>query len=386
MSGVDLSAAELSRIINTEGEDDRRGSRGAVSPPIYQSAMFCFPTVAEMRAGLRDELRTAFYTRGNNPTVELLRRKLAALESSEDALAFASGSAAISSAIIAHVAAGDEVVCIDRPYGWTGKLLGKLLPRFGVTARFVAEGSVEAFAAALSERTRMIVVESPNSLTFETQDLVGIAALARERGIVTLCDNSYATPLKQRPIQLGIDLVAHSATKYLNGHSDVVAGILCGSHDAIRRVFDGPFMTLGAALSPHDAWLLLRGLRTLPVRLRHMSESAGRIVERLREDPRIAAVHYPAEDLATGMLSVRLATDGVAGVERFCDALEHFLLTCSWGGYEALAYPMCALSESPNYAADDWPPWNLVRLSVGLEDCDLLLADLEQALEAMAPR
>lgn len=376
-----LAPEELSRILNHVGEDPR-SVRGAVVPPVFQSAMFCFESVAAMRAGLRDELATAFYTRGNNPTVETVRAKLAALEGSEDALLFASGSAAIAAAVVAHVGQGDEVLCIDRPYGWTGKLLGRLLPRFGVRCRFVAPGTVDAFAAHLSPATRMIVLESPNSLTFEVQELAAIADLARPRGIVTLCDNSYATPLRQRPIGAGIDLVAHSATKYLNGHSDVVAGALCGSREAMRRVFDGPFMTLGAALGPHEAWLLLRGLRTLPLRVERATATGRRIVAMLREHPRVRRVHYP-DELGTGVFSIALDVPDVRGVEQFCDALRYFRLTCSWGGHEALAYPLCALAESPNYAADGWPPWNLVRLSVGLEDCALLMSDLRASLDQL---
>src|SRR5262249_42299925 len=160
---------------------------------------------------------------------------------------------------------------------WTRAVLHSLLGRFGVTTTFVDGTDVANFASALTDKTRLIVLESPNSMTFEQQDLAAIAQLAKSRGIRTLCDNSYATPLNQSPIALGIDLVAHSATKYLNGHSDVVAGVLCGRHDVIHEIFRGPFMTLGALLAPHDAWLMIRGLRTLPIRMQRIAATTAEV-------------------------------------------------------------------------------------------------------------
>ena len=376
-----LDPGQLAWIINHLGEE-RPAQRGAVVPPIYQSAMFCFESVAQMREQLTDELANPFYTRGNNPTVEVLRRKLAALEGAEDCLVFGSGGAAIAAGVLVSVEQGDEVLCVDHPYNWTGRLLGRMLPRFGVSTRFVAGGSVAGFEAAVSDRTRLIVLESPNSLTFEQQDVAGIAAFARERGIRTLCDNSYATPLTQQPLALGCDLVAHSVTKYINGHSDVVAGALCGSSQLIREVFDGPFMTLGGILGPHDAWLVIRGLRTLPLRLERVTATTRRIVSFLADQPRVARVHYPA-DTGTGLFSIELDARPDE-VERFCDALTHFLMTCSWGGHESLVFPMCALATAANYAGRQWPPPALVRFSVGLEPADLLIADLEQALACMS--
>src|SRR5690348_1075478 len=195
----------------------------AVAPPVIQTSIFCFDNVADMRARRRDEYGEHCYTRGNNPTVEILRQKIAALEGAEDCLVFSSGAAAISAAMVASVAAGDHVVCVHKPYSWTHKLLTQALPHFGVRCSFVDGSDVANIEAALEPATRLIVLESPNSLTFELQDLAAVARLAGERGIRTLCDNSYASPLNQSPIALGVDLVAHSATKYLNGHSDVVA-------------------------------------------------------------------------------------------------------------------------------------------------------------------
>lgn len=383
---------DLSYILNELGEE-REQWLNAVSPPIFQTSIFCFDSVADLREGLRNELDTPFYTRGHNPTVTVLRRKLAALEAAEDALIFASGSAAVAAAVMSCVAAGDHVVCVRKPYSWTNKLLERLLPDYGVRTTFVDAANLDEISGAIEDRTRLIYLESPNSITFEMQDLPAVASLARERDIRTICDNSYATPLLQRPIEQGIDMVVHSATKYLNGHGDVVAGVLCGSRDRIERVFEGPFMTLGGICGPFDAWLLIRGLRTLPVRLERIGATTARIVEHLDARPEVGRIHYPQHERhpqralarrslagGNGLFSVELNCEDIAAVERFCDSLERFLIACSWGGYESLVYPMAGLADSVNYQKSRQLPWNLVRFSIGLEDPDVLIEDLDRAL------
>ncbi|MBL0163947.1 MAG: aminotransferase class I/II-fold pyridoxal phosphate-dependent enzyme [Xanthomonadales bacterium] len=383
---------DLSHILNHLGEE-RAGYHGGVAPPIVQSSIFAFPTVAEMRLGFADEFSEHMYTRGNNPTVAILRKKVAALEGAEDCLAFASGAAAMSAAVFASVRAGDHVVCIAKPYSWTRSLLRDLLPRFGVTTSFVDGTETGNFKTAIKAETRLIILESPNSMTFEQQDLAAVAELARSRNIRTICDNSFATPLNQSPIALGVDLVVHSATKYLNGHSDVVAGMLCGSEKILREVFKGPYMTFGAILSPHDAWLMIRGLRTLAVRMERIAATTTRVLAFVEAHPKIRRVYHPhassyaQADLtrsqlqrASGLLTIDIDTDEVAAVERFCDALQRFLMTVSWGGYESLAFPVCAVfpPDAPLRATP--VALSLVRLSIGLEDPDVLIADLEQAL------
>ncbi|MGA9423176.1 MAG: PLP-dependent transferase [Rhodanobacteraceae bacterium] len=385
---------DIDWIVNHLGEERERYF-GAVAPPIVQSSIFAFPTVAAFRAGFRDELSEHVYTRGNNPTIEILRKKIAALEGAEDCLMFASGVAAIAAGVIANVRGGEHVVCVARPYSWTRSLLRELLPPFGVRTSFVDARETANIEAALVETTRLIVLESPNSMTFEQQDLAAVAALARARNLRTLCDNSWASPLHQSPLALGIDLVAHSATKYLNGHSDVVGGALCGSAELIRKVFGGPFMTLGAIPSPHDAWLMLRGLRTLPLRMQRIAETTPRVIEFLEGHPKVRRVHaphahdYPQAELTarqlhgvSGLFSIELDVPDVAAVERFCDALARFLMTVSWGGYESLAFPVCAVfpADAPIAPSGGAVPLTLVRLSIGLESPEVLIADLEQAL------
>ena len=383
---------DISYIINELGEERDR-YQGAVSPPIFQTSNFCAPTVADMREALSKEMDAPFYTRGHNPTVAILRKKLAALEGYEEALVFGSGSAAIAAAVVSQVKAGYHVICVQKPYSWTYKLLTKLLARFGVEATFIEGKDPEEWQGAVQANTRVFMLESPNSMTFELQDLKAVSAIAREKGIVTILDNSYCTPLNQRAADFGIDIVTHSASKYLNGHSDIVAGALCTSREIAKQIFEGEYMTLGGILSPNDAWLMMRGLRTLPVRLVRVAETAPKVVAFLEGHPKVDRVLYPwatsfpQRELADrqmaqpgGMFSIELKADDIAACERFANALQRFLLACSWGGHESLVFPICTLYDSQNYSETSLP-WNFFRFYTGLEDAEVLIADLERALE-----
>lgn len=382
---------ELDYILNHLGED-RDNYYRAVSPPVIQSSNFAFADLPAMRQAFQDELNHHVYTRGNNPTVAILRRKLAALEGTEDALVFGSGAGAISAAILSRVKAGDHVVCVEAPYSWTKHLLLNYLPRFGVTTTFVDGTRTENFAAATQDNTVLYYLESPNSLTFALQDLRAVAALARARGITTLIDNSYCSPLYQRPAELGIDLVAHSGTKYLNGHSDVVFGVVCGASELLRPMFQNEFMTLGAILSPHDAALVIRGLRTLPLRLARSHASALELARRLEAHPRVERVlhpllpTFPQHELAQrqmsgtgGLFSAYFRMETKEKMEAFIHRLERFLMAVSWGGHESLIIPTIAFHDIPG-RPDSPLPWKLVRFYIGLEDPDWLWEDLEQAL------
>jgi cystathionine beta-lyase/cystathionine gamma-synthase len=382
---------DLSYILNHLGEERERYEH-AVVPPVFQSGIFAFPSVAAMRAAMGDEFGAHVYTRGNNPTVAILRRKLAALEGSEDALLFGTGAAAVAAAVLASIGAGDHVIAVQKPYSWTRILLRDFAAKFEIDVSFVDARDPAEVAAALRPTTRLIVLESPNSLTFEQQDLAAIAALARGRGIRTLVDSSYATPLGQAPLELGIDLVVHSGTKYLNGHSDVLFGAICASATLCREIFSGPYMTLGAVLSPHDAWLALRGLRTLAVRMDRIATTSAQVLAFLETQPRIRRIYYPqASDYpqadltrrqlraANGLISIELDTD-IDGVERFCDGIERFLMAVSWGGYESLMLPIAGVRDWRGRESAAGVPVTLVRLSIGLESADVLIADLDRAL------
>jgi cystathionine beta-lyase/cystathionine gamma-synthase len=382
----------VSEVLTQLGEE-RSDYFNAVSPPIVQSSNFAFASVAEMRKALQDEFGTPFYTRGYNPTVATLRQKLAALEGCEDALVCGSGSAAVSIAVMGFLQAGDHVICVQKPYSWTYKLLNTLLCRFGVETTFIDGSSIAHFEAARQSNTRMVIIESPNSMTFEVQDIRAVATFAKQNGLVSIIDNSYSSPLFQQPHSMGIDLVVHSATKFLNGHSDVVAGAICGSREHIQRLFANEWMTLGPSISPNDAWLLLRGLRTLELRANRSADTAEYVIPKLVNHRAVERIYWPflpdnpQEELArsqmsrcSGMFSLAIKTDNADGVERFCDSLQHFLLACSWGGYESLAFPVCGQAQSISYTNSP-VPWNVVRIYLGIEDKDLLLQDLFQALD-----
>ena len=384
---------DLSYILNHLGEE-REEYYGAVAPPVFQTSNFCFRTVAEMREKLKRELETPFYTRGFNPTVSTLRKKVAALEEAEDALIFSSGSAAVAAAIMSVVKAGDHLVCVEKCYSWTNNLLTKYLSKYGVATTFVNGKELINFKNAIQQNTKLIYLESPNSLTFEMQDIAAVAALAQSKNICTIIDNSFSSPINQKPITFGIDMVIHSATKYLNGHSDVVAGVVCGTKERIMKMMAEEYMTIGGIISAQDASLILRGLRTLELRVNRSAESTEKIISFLENHPKIKQINYPflstnpQLDLAKkqmkqggALFSIVLNVEKTEQVEKFCDGLKRFLMATSWGGYESLIFPICALGASKSF--ENPLPWNLVRLYIGLEDADLLIEDLGQALDRM---
>ncbi|MEI6122134.1 MAG: aminotransferase class I/II-fold pyridoxal phosphate-dependent enzyme [Bacteroidota bacterium] len=380
----------ISEIINQLGEN-RNQYFNAVAPPIIKTSNFCFPLVAQMRANIHNEFEVPFYTRGNNPTVTMLRKKLAALEQTQDALITSSGCAAISAAVFSVLSAGDHAICVYNCYSWTHTLFNTLLRRFNVQVTMVDGNQIQNFRNALRPNTKLIYLESPTSFFMELQDIRAVAQLAKPLGITTIIDNSYATPLYQNPAAMGIDMIVHSASKYLGGHSDLIAGAICASSHHIRQIFETEYLTFGGIITPDNAWLLLRGLRTLPVRLRHISQSTAQIVGFLQSHPKIQTVMWPfATGFAQGKLarsqmkgagglfSFVLRTQSISRVDAFCDALHCFLLACSWGGYESLVFPASVLYDSMNN--NKLPPANLVRMYVELEDPNELIADLDQAL------
>lgn len=381
---------DLSYILHHLGEDDGYG-HGAVVPPLVQTANFGYPTVEAMRHALLHEDEVPLYTRGLNPTVALLAEKLAALEGAEAALVTASGSAAVAMAVLAVVKQGDHILSVQKPYSWTGKLFAHYLPRFGVETTFVDGTNPDAFEAAVRPNTRLVYLETPNSFTFKLQDLATICVWARSHGLHTIVDNSYSTGVYQKPIALGADTVVHSATKYYSGHSDVVAGVICSNRAHVAQIFHAEFMTLGGVASPFTAWLLLKGLRTLELRLERSATTAAAVVHYLLAHPKVERVHWPGHPShpqyalaqaqmkqSSGLFSVVLRSDA-EGATRFAEALRSFRLAVSWGGYESVLYP-AVVAHAGAYGPDDVPV-GLCRLSIGLEPAEVLIADLAQALE-----
>lgn len=382
---------DLSFIINELGED-RDAYFNAVSPPIVQTSNFAFKKVDDLRLAFEDEMSGYLYSRGLNPTVDILRKKLAALDGAEDALVFNSGASAIFAAVFANVQSGDHIVSVRQPYTWAWKMFDNILPRFGVSTSYVDGTDKKNFGAALRPNTKLIYLESPNSLTYELQDLAAIAALAKPRGIVTVIDNSYCTPLYQRPVELGIDLAMQTTTKYINGHSDTVGGVLSGTHAMMKKIFDSEYLNMGIGTSPFNAWLMIRGLRTLPARLERITATTRQLLQFLQQHPAFEEVIFPLDpsfpqyDLAQrqmsgacGLVTVVLKANTRSGIVTFCESLRHILMAVSWGGHESLALPKCA-----SLTDEQFDPANrehrMIRFYFGLEEPAYLEADIRQAL------
>jgi cystathionine beta-lyase/cystathionine gamma-synthase len=382
---------DISYILNQLGEN-REQYFNAVTPPIMQSSNFAFDTVVSLRAAFTNEKAAHLYTRGNNPTVEILRKKLAALAGAEDALVLGSGAAAMATAVISQVQQGDHIVCVRKSYGWTEKLCRIILSRFGVETTFVDGLSPTDYYDAAKSNTKLFILESPNTFTFQLQDLAAIAAYAKSKHITTIIDNTYCTPIGQRCIDLGIDIEVHSASKYLNGHSDVVAGVIISSQEIISKIYRSEFMNLGAIIAPQDAWLILRGLRTLPIRLKQIGETSAKVMAYLETHSAVKELLHPfsknnpqlglakKQMLWTGgLFSIYLDTDDISKVEKFCEALTYFKMAVSWGGHESLIMPACAFYDNDYPGTRTYPP-NLVRIYIGLEEGEALIEDLKQAL------
>lgn len=381
----------LDFILNHLGEDRSQWMQSG-SPPIFMSSIFAYPDLKSMKEAIQKESMVPFYSRGTNPGLQLLEAKMAALEGGEACLLFASGSAAIAAAVCSQIKAGDHVLSVRKPYSWTSKLLSQYLSRFGVTSDFT-EGTTEAVRLALKPETRVLYLESPNSFTFEIQDIEALCRLVKPLGIKVIIDNSYATPIYQNPIQLGADIVVHTATKYLAGHSDALGGILVCSKEDREKIFAGEYMTIGGVMAPMNAWLILRGLRTLPLRLEKSASNGLAVACFLENHPCVEKVWFPwleshpDHSLAKrqmrgcgGLLSFSLKTDEADRIEKFVNGLRVFLLACSWGSYESLCYPAMAAMDSGNYANGPYPI-NLIRIYCGLESAETLIEDLAAALK-----
>ncbi|MDR2900851.1 MAG: PLP-dependent aspartate aminotransferase family protein [Treponema sp.] len=384
-----MNENDASYILHHMNESDLPNN--AVSPPIFQTSIFCFPSFGDFRDAIHDEVNQCLYTRGNNPTVLLAEEKIAALENAERAKLVSSGTAAISNAIMAFVKAGDHVVCVENAYGWAENLLANYLPRFGVSATFVDGTDTDKIFASVTDKTKVIYLESPTSLTFKLQDLPAIAAEAKKRNIKTIIDNTWATPIFCKPISMGIDIVLHSATKYLGGNSDILAGVIVGSKADIDFIQKQEFMQMGTVPDPFMAWLLIRGMRTLHIRMKAHYEGALKTARYLEAHPKVDSVLYPMLDSfaqielsrklfkgGSGLFSFQLKSKKIDHIEKFVDSLKLFKRAVSWGGYESLIFPNAVKYQ--NSADCPIDRIGLIRLHIGLEDPDDLIKDLEHAL------
>jgi len=335
------------------------------------------------------------YSRGLNPTVDILRKKLAALDGAEDCLVFNNGAAAIFAGIFANVKSGDHIVSVRAPYTWAQRMFDVILPRFGVKTTYIDGTKIENWEKATQADTTFYYLESPNSWDFAIQDIKAVAGLARSKKITTLIDNSYCTPLYQQPIAMGIDMAMQTATKYIGGHSDTLGGVLSGTHAMMKKIFDSEYLNIGSGIQPFNAWLLIRGLRTLPARLERISKTTREVVKYLKAHPRVESVFFPLDPSfsqyelarqqmkgACGLFTIVMKTDSMDSIVRFCESLKHIMMAVSWGGHESLIIPKCSGLDPRDFDPAN-PEHRYVRVYTGLEDADYLIGDLAQALDQM---
>ncbi|WP_131196177.1 aminotransferase class I/II-fold pyridoxal phosphate-dependent enzyme [Lichenihabitans psoromatis] len=360
----------------------------AVVPAIVQTSLFTFSSFQEMSDTYAGKKSRNVYSRTTNPTVTLFEQKIAALEATDDAIGFPSGMAAISGAVLAFVKPGDRIVSVRHVYPDAYRLFETLLKDWGVTTDYV-DGADHAAVAAVLPGAKLLYLESPTSWTMEAHDVGALAALARQHGAMSMIDNSYATPLFQQPVTLGVDLVIHSASKYIGGHSDTVAGVVAGRTELVSHIRRTICPYIGAKLAPFEAWLLLRGLRTLPARLKAHEASAMTLAQRLSDHRNVTAMHHPAlaGPLPPGLTGTSglfsFVVDDTIDIPAFCDALHLFQLGVSWGGHESLVVPALITrvqAAGPNSALDFGVSDRMIRLHVGLEGTDALWDDLTRAL------
>lgn len=368
---------------------------GALDTPIYQSTTFASATADEMAAVYGEEKPGYMYTRYGNPTVRALEEKLAALEGGEAALATSSGMAAISSAILGYVKAGDHVVAARSLYGGAYNFINRVLPSLGVERTFVDTADPAGFEKAIRPGTRLIYIETPSNPVLGILDIAALAGLARSRGIPTMIDNTFATPMLQRPISLGVTVVVHSTTKYLCGHGDALGGAIIGPKDYIAELNREIIRDFGGVASPFNAWLILRGTRTLHVRMPVHCANAQRIAEFLDRHPRVEHVNYPGllqhpgHDIAKrqmnafGAIISFEAKGGYEGGKKVMDGVRIFARAASLGDTRSLIVHSASTSHAAvprdqrlAMGISD----GLVRLSVGIEAVDDLIDDLDRAL------
>lgn len=378
---------------------DPQSHQGALVPPVYQTATYAFPTVEYGAACFAGEAGGHVYSRISNPTLALLEARMASLEGGEAGLALASGMGAITSTMWTLLRPGDELIVGHTSYGCTFAFLHHGIGEFGVVVRHVDLNDAQALQAAINPRTRMIYFETPANPTLHLVDIAAVTGIAREHGVIVVVDNTYCTPFLQRPLELGADLVVHSATKYLSGHGDITAGLVVGRKALVDRIrLQGLKDMTGAVLAPLDASLLMRGLKTLSLRMERHCANAGQLAAFIERQPMVELIHYPGlpgfpqYDLAQRQMRLpgaMIALELKGGIEtgrRFMNALQLFSRAVSLGDTESLAQHPASMTHS-SYTREERARHGisegLVRLSVGLEDIEDLIADIEQAFIAI---
>ena len=388
----DFAADEFARELGFEticehSGEEHRNEFGTAAPPIYQTSTFFYPSAEAFAERQQPGAPRYDYTRAGNPTTRVLETKLAKLEKGNWCDCFASGMGAICAAINACIRSGSHIICVNQVYGPTRWYLNHLR-RFDVQTDYVASVRPEDFIAAVRPETRVLYLESPTSGLFELPDVAPITEFARQRGIVTIFDNSWASPYFFNPLEWGVDLVVHSASKYLNGHSDLVAGVVVGRNAELEERVGDESMLGGATIDPFGAWLMMRGLRTLALRMEQHQRSGLAVAEFLEQHERIGRVHHPGlpshpqHEIAkrqlrgtSGLFSFELKGATPESMSAFINRLRLFRPAVSWGGHESL------ILGGTMFRSRGDRPAQVIRVSVGLESTDDLIADLRQALE-----
>src|SRR5581483_8789402 len=383
--------------VAVRGESLPEHKSGPINTPIYQSSTFQVADNDEQTAAIAGD---RFYTRYGNPTHTVVEEAIASLEGADAALLFASGMAAITTSVLALIRKGDHIVAQADLYGGALKFFSQWLPKLGIETSFVETTQVEEFERVIRPNTRLMYLESPTNPTLKLLDLERAVGIAKKHNLVTLIDNTFATPINQRPAEFGVDIVLHSATKYLGGHGDLICGVAAGRRDLIHEIH-GTRTELGGVMDPHAAFLLLRGIKTLAVRVERQNENALRVAQFLANNPRVKRVHYPflsthpqhalaAKQMNGGGGLLSFEVDGSGeDTRKFVESLNLFALAPSLGGVDSLvtipvltSHAMVLPEERKKMGISD----QLVRLAIGIESADDLIADLDQAFAAITAR
>lgn len=376
------------------GPEKPNDPHGALSAPLYQTSTFAFANAAQGAARFAGEEQGFIYTRLGNPTTQELEQKVAQLENCEAAAATATGMGAVSASVLSFLQQGDHLVASSALYGCTFAFFAHMLPRFGIEVTFVDMTNEAELRGAVKANSKMIFAETPINPTMAVLDLSLIADVAKQHQLISVIDNTFLTPLLQQPTSFGIDIVVHSATKYLNGHGDVVAGLVCGTEEHINLIKMTVLKDIGATISPHDAWLINRGLKTLAVRMERHCASAQVVAEYLEQHPLVSQVYYPGLKSHPGHQFIGLQMKAAGGViafeikgsledgETFINNTQLCTLAVSLGDAETLIQHPASMTHSP-YTPEERAAAGisdgLIRLSVGLEDVNDIINDLKTA-------
>lgn len=369
---------------------------GSLATPLYQTSTFIFENAQQGADRFAGESDGYIYTRLGNPTTRQLEMRVAAMEGMEDAAATATGMAAVSAALLTNLKAGDHMISSKAVYGCSFALMNHMLKKFGIEVSFIDMTEPENINSAIKTNTKLIFLETPINPNLVVLDLEKICAIAKKHQLLSIVDNTFLTPVLQQPAKFGANIVIHSATKYLNGHGDVVAGIVCGSSDMIEEIKLTTLKDVGATMSPHDAWLIMRGIKTLPIRMERHCSNAQTVAEFLEQHPAVNRVYYPGlkshagyqfignqMKAAGGVIAFELNTDLKGGAD-FINNMQLFSIAVSLGDAESLIQHPASMTHStyePEERETAGISDTLIRISVGLEHIDDIIHDLQQALD-----